>query len=97
MRNSVSRKPLKSKEEFAEELTLTGFEAPLRLVNHIDAPFAPDDAAVFMPGFQRLKGAADFHDIGLQFAVSGGNNQTHGSCQQQKSLIFGKSGQSEGP
>jgi hypothetical protein len=41
--------------------TLAGLESALRLVDHIDTPFAPDDTIVTMPGAQRLERIADFH------------------------------------
>jgi hypothetical protein len=31
------------------ESTLPGFEPGILLVDHVDAPFAPDDTAVFVP------------------------------------------------
>jgi hypothetical protein len=42
-------------------LTLAGLEAALRLVDHVDTPFATYDTVVAMPGTQRFERIADFH------------------------------------
>ncbi len=52
-------------------LTLTRFKARIGLIDHIKTTFAAYDAAVFVPLFQRLKGAADFHGTGLSVFVYG--------------------------
>jgi hypothetical protein len=41
--------------------TLAGLEPTVRLIDHIDTSFAPDDTIVAMPGAQRLERIADFH------------------------------------
>ena len=43
-------------------LTLTGFEALLRLVDDIDAALAAHDAVVAVTRTQGLEGVSDFHD-----------------------------------
>jgi hypothetical protein len=40
---------------------LTGLESALRLIDHIDAAFAPHDAIVAMAAAQGFKRIADFH------------------------------------
>jgi hypothetical protein len=40
---------------------LAGLEPTVRLIDHIDTSFAPDDTIVAMPGAQRLERIADFH------------------------------------
>jgi len=52
MSESLAGKPLKTKDESKGRLTLTGLEAPMRLVDDIDAALAADDSAIFMPVFQ---------------------------------------------
>jgi len=41
--------------------TLTGFEATLGLVDHVNAAFATHNAAVTVPVFQRAERIANFH------------------------------------
>jgi hypothetical protein len=38
-----------------KRLALTGLEAPLRLINDVDAALAPDDAIVTVPATQRFQ------------------------------------------
>jgi hypothetical protein len=38
-----------------ERLALAGFEAPVRLIDDVDAAFAPDDAIVAVPATQRFQ------------------------------------------
>jgi len=44
-----------------KSLALTCFKSTLRLVNHINAALAPDNATVFMPFFQGFKRWFNFH------------------------------------
>ncbi len=43
------------------QLTLAGFEAAVRLVDHVDAALAAHDAVVAMPRAQGLEGVSNFH------------------------------------
>jgi hypothetical protein len=48
---------------------LPGFEAPIGLVDDVDAALTPHQAIVAMPAAQGFQGIADFHDdLGLLFA-----------------------------
>ena len=44
---------------------LAGLEAPLRLVDHVDAAFAAHDAVVAVPAAQRFQRVTDFHGLFL--------------------------------
>jgi hypothetical protein len=42
-------------------LALTGFEAPVRLIDDVDAALAAHDAIIAMPAAQRFQRITDFH------------------------------------
>jgi hypothetical protein len=44
-----------------KRLALTGLEAPLRLINDVDAALAPDDAIVTVPATQRFQRVTNLH------------------------------------
>jgi len=54
-------------------LTLACFEAPVRLINHINSALAPDNSAIAMTVFRRFQGVTNFHnhtDVGYSLSIS---------------------------
>ena len=69
-------------------LALTGFEARLSLVDHVDTAFAAYHAAITMPVLQRAERVLDFHRTLQSVAARNGRQ-----CLRVPSSVAGRGGE----